>query len=54
VRSDPNLRREGEQPDLYGSPDRLAAETGWAPRIPLRTTLSDTLDWWRRKVAEED
>jgi GDP-4-dehydro-6-deoxy-D-mannose reductase len=54
VRSDPNLRREGEQPDLYGSADRLAADTGWAPRIPLRTSLSDTLDWWRRKVAEED
>ena len=54
VRSDPGRRREGEQPDLYGSADRLAADTGWAPRIPLRTTLSDTLDWWRRRVAEED
>ena len=54
VRSDPRRRREGEQPDLYGSADRLAADTGWAPRIPLRTTLSDTLDWWRRKVAEEE
>jgi GDP-4-dehydro-6-deoxy-D-mannose reductase len=54
VRSDAGLRREGEQPDLYGSPDRLAADVGWSPHIPLSTTLSDTLDWWRDRVAEED
>jgi GDP-4-dehydro-6-deoxy-D-mannose reductase len=52
--SDPGLRREGEQPDLYGSPARLRADTGWEPAIPLQTTLADTLDWWRERVAEED
>lgn len=52
-RSDAVLRREGEQPDLYGSPDRLQAETGWRPEIPMETTLADTLDWWRARVAEE-
>jgi GDP-4-dehydro-6-deoxy-D-mannose reductase len=52
--SDPGLRREGEQPDLYGSPARLRADTGWEPEIPLQTTLADTLDWWRERVAEED
>lgn len=52
--SDPDLRRSGEQPDLYGSPERLAADTGWAPRIPLETTLADTLDWWRARVADEE
>ncbi len=51
VLSDPGLRREGEQPDLYGSADRLAADTGWTPEIPLRATLSDTLEWWRHRVA---
>jgi GDP-4-dehydro-6-deoxy-D-mannose reductase len=54
VRSDATLRREGEQPDLYGSPARLAADTGWAPRTPLRVTLGDTLDWWRERVAAEE
>lgn len=49
--SDPGLVRSGEQPDLYGSPDRLSADVGWTARIPLRTTLSDTLDWWRAAVA---
>jgi len=54
VVSDATLRRDGEQPDLYGSPDRLTADTGWVPEIPLETSLRDTLDWWRRRVAEED
>ncbi|WP_217914357.1 GDP-mannose 4,6-dehydratase [Miltoncostaea marina] len=51
VSSDPALRREGEQPDLYGSPERLRADTGWSPEIPIQTTLADTLDWWRERVA---
>jgi GDP-4-dehydro-6-deoxy-D-mannose reductase len=53
-RSDAGLRREGEQPDLYGSPERLRADTGWEPEIPIETTLADTLEWWRERVAEED
>ena len=53
-RSDAGLRREGEQPDLYGSPDRLRADTGWTPEIPMQTTLADTLDWWRARTAEEE
>jgi len=52
VRSDAGLRREGEQPDLYGSPARLRDETGWAPAIPLTDTLRDTLDWWRAREEE--
>lgn len=53
VQSDPGLIRPGEQPDLYGSPVRLA-ELGWAPRIPLQQTLADTLDWWRTRVTTEE
>jgi GDP-4-dehydro-6-deoxy-D-mannose reductase len=53
-RSDGGLRRTGEQPDLYGSPARLAADTGWRPEIPMETTLADTLDWWRERVAQEE
>jgi GDP-4-dehydro-6-deoxy-D-mannose reductase len=52
--SDPTLRRDGEQPDLYGSPARLRADTGWSPEIPIDTTLADTLEWWRERVALED
>jgi GDP-4-dehydro-6-deoxy-D-mannose reductase len=48
------LRREGEQPDLYGSPERLREATGWTPEIPLETTLADTLAWWRERVTTAD
>jgi GDP-4-dehydro-6-deoxy-D-mannose reductase len=54
VASDPTRRRDGEAPDLYGSHDRLSADTGWRPAIALEASLSDTLDWWRTRVAEED
>jgi GDP-4-dehydro-6-deoxy-D-mannose reductase len=54
VCSDQTLRREGEQPDLYGSPARLHDDTGWTPEIPIETTLADTLDWWRERVVAED
>ena len=54
VSSDPSLRRGGEQPDLYGDPTQLRADTGWRPQIPLETTLRDTLEWWRRQVEQED
>lgn len=47
-------RREGEQPDLYGSPARLRDDTGWTPEIPIETTLADTLDWWRERVVAEE
>ncbi len=53
-RSDAGLRREGEQPDLYGSPERLRADTGCIPEIPIQTTLADTLEWWREQVAQEE
>lgn len=53
-RSDSGLRRDGEQPDLYGSPARLRADTGWTPGIPIDVTLADTLDWWRAEVAGEN
>lgn len=53
VESDPSLRREGEQPDLYGDNSALTRDTGWTPRVPLTTTLRDTLDHWRERVADE-
>lgn len=31
-------------------PRKLRAATGWAPRIPLDTTLADVLDHWRNRA----
>jgi GDP-4-dehydro-6-deoxy-D-mannose reductase len=44
--------REGEQPDLYAEP-RALKELGWAPRIPLEQSISDTLDYWRERAHME-
>jgi GDP-4-dehydro-6-deoxy-D-mannose reductase len=37
---------------LYGSAAKLRDEVGWAPLVPLRSTLGDLLDDWRRRVRE--
>jgi GDP-4-dehydro-6-deoxy-D-mannose reductase len=35
----------GGIPYQVGSPARIRAETGWAPRIPLATSLADLVSW---------
>ena len=53
ISSDAALRREGEQPDLYGSPAALEA-LGWTPSRPVEQSLSDALDWWRAELAKKE
>jgi GDP-4-dehydro-6-deoxy-D-mannose reductase len=48
---DPARVRAHEVMDLCGSGDRIRAATGWEPRIPLRETMRDTLDWWERELT---
>jgi GDP-4-dehydro-6-deoxy-D-mannose reductase len=48
---DPALVRPREVMDLRGDPSRLTALTGWEPQIPLRQTMSDTIEWWERELA---
>jgi GDP-4-dehydro-6-deoxy-D-mannose reductase len=47
---DPARVRAHEVMDLRGAPDRLYAATGWEPEIPLRQTLSDSIDWWKSQL----
>ena len=49
---DPRLVRSVEVDSLSGDPTRLRELTGWAPRIPLETTLSDLLTDARRRVSD--
>ena len=44
--TDESLLRPTEQLRMWGSFDKLRADTGWSPAIPLRTTLKDTFDYW--------
>jgi len=48
---DPDRLRPSDVEILLGDYSKLEADTGWAPRIPLQTTLQDTLDFWRHRVG---
>jgi GDP-4-dehydro-6-deoxy-D-mannose reductase len=49
---DPARVRAHDVMEIRGSHDRLTAATGWEPRIPLATTLADTVAWWRERGAD--
>jgi GDP-4-dehydro-6-deoxy-D-mannose reductase len=46
---DPARVRASEVMDLRGDPSRLRELTVWEPRIPLRQTMADTIEWWERE-----
>ena len=50
VELDPAKLRKSDIPFLAGDNHKINRETGWKPRIPLRQTLSDLLDFWRATV----
>jgi len=47
VEVDPAKLRKTDLPLLAGRNGKIAAATGWAPRIPMTRTLKDLLDYWR-------
>ena len=53
VATDPSRRRPHDVPVMQGDATRLRSELGWMPRLSVETTLRDTLDWWRERVAAE-
>lgn len=50
---DPARVRPHEVMDLRGDPSRLAADTGWQPRIPLRQTMLDTIAYWESQPVQD-
>jgi len=48
---DPGRVRAHEVMDLRGSHERLTAATGWEPEIPIRQTMADTIEWWKRELS---
>jgi len=48
VEVDPARLRPSDNPLVLGRHDRLTADTGWTPVIPIEQTLADLLDHWRR------
>ncbi len=53
ITSDKSRMRPVDIPILIGSYERLSADTGWKPTIPIETTLSDSLKFWRHHLAVE-
>lgn len=51
VETDPARLRPSDVEVLLGDASKFRAETGWEPRIPLETTLRDSLDYWRSRFA---
>lgn len=50
VKIDPTKMRPADCPDIICDNKRLTNLTGWKPKIPLKQTLLDTLDYWRKIV----
>ena len=49
--TDPEFVRPTSVPRLIGKTDKFRAATGWAPSIPFDVILSETLNYWRQRVA---
>jgi GDP-4-dehydro-6-deoxy-D-mannose reductase len=50
---DPERVRSGTPTAFALDASRFRRRTGWAPRTALRTSLRDTLDYWRSQVKAE-
>ncbi|MCP5462567.1 MAG: SDR family NAD(P)-dependent oxidoreductase [bacterium] len=46
----PSKFRKTENPVIQGSYAKLNRDAGWEPKIPLRQSLKDILDYWRSTV----
>jgi GDP-4-dehydro-6-deoxy-D-mannose reductase len=51
IRVDPLLLRPADIPRQVADVRKFTSLTGWRPLIPWHTTLADTLEYWRRRVA---
>ncbi len=54
VEIDPAKLRPVDVPIIEADITKIQTATGWEPRIPLSTTISETLDYWRRKIGETE
>lgn len=49
---DPDRMRPSDVVLLYGDCQKFQAQTGWAPRYTLESTMRDLLDAWRRRYKQ--
>lgn len=49
ISQDPSKMRPSDAPVLYGSHQKITADTGWKPKIDILTTLQDVIADWRTR-----
>jgi GDP-4-dehydro-6-deoxy-D-mannose reductase len=47
IKEDSTKLRSSDTPVYVGNNQKFVSLTGWEPKIPLETTLKDTLEYWR-------
>lgn len=50
IKIDEAKLRPNEQKRIYGSSNKLKEYTGWQPKIPLKKSIEDILNYWRKKL----
>jgi GDP-4-dehydro-6-deoxy-D-mannose reductase len=51
VKTDPDRFRPVDIPILIGSPQKIKADTGWEPRIDIRSTLEKVYNYWHKTLT---
>ena len=51
--TDPRMLRADEQRRVVADVAKIEKHTGWRANIPMHRTLTDTLEYWKAKVANE-
>lgn len=54
VEPDPERMRPSDVPVIACDASHFHARTGWTPAIPLRQSLTDILDDWRKRVMSDE
>lgn len=49
IEVDPNLLRPTDEKIIVGDVTKLKKDTGWKQNIPMEQTISDMLEYWRKK-----
>ena len=51
IEVDKNRRHSHDIKTIYCNSSKFRSKTGWKPKIPLETTLSDTIEYERKKLS---
>jgi GDP-4-dehydro-6-deoxy-D-mannose reductase len=52
IMTDPDRQRDNDAMNITGSADRLRDATRWKPKIALKDTLRDLLDYWEERIKK--